>query len=142
MGRRLLVGLLGLALIGASLGCGASQSRPVRSVGKTGSGVSEEEAPNLPPTTAEVEQGRRAEATREGRLGHVSCHELQAAHHWSCLLRFVDGATELEQAVWYGAQRSLGISVVAREGHIVEPTPPASRRKRHRGSPVTLDSTP
>jgi hypothetical protein len=135
MGRRLLVGLIGLAVI-VALGCGASQSHHVRSSGTLGSEVAEE-ASRQPPTTGEVEQSMRASSRPEGRLSQVRCHELQG-HHWSCLLRFVDGAVEVEQAVWYRAQRSIGISVVARKGHIVEPTPPTSRRKRHGSSTITL----
>ncbi len=140
MGRRLLVALIGLAVIAVGLGCGASQSHHVRSSGRLGSEASEE-ASKEPPTTREVEQSMRASSRPEARLGQVRCHELQG-HHWSCLLRFVDGAVELEQAVWYGAQRSIGISVVARKGHIVEPTPPASRRKRHGSSAVVPGNTP
>jgi hypothetical protein len=135
MGSRLLVGFIGLAVIAAGVGCGVSQGSHVRLTGKTGSEVSEEEAPNLPPTTAEVEQGRRAEARREGRLRQLSCRELQG-HHWSCLLRFADGAVVLEQAVWYGAQRSLGISVVARKGHVeLNPRLAPSRSERHGSRP-------
>jgi hypothetical protein len=135
MTRRLLAGAVGVVLIGACAGCGSGKAHRAQSVNGPGPTASVEvssEAPNQPPT-AEVEQDMRnqRDAREESaifschrqhtrcppreRPNHVSCHELQA-HHWSCQLRFPDGEIELVHAVWYGAQRTLGISVEARTG--------------------------
>jgi hypothetical protein len=116
MGRRLLVGLVGVTVIASGAGCAGSAVRHAQPTGATAEDVVDE-GPKPPPTTSEVEEDTRADARREGRLRHVSCRELQG-HHWSCLLRFANGALVLEQIVWYGHAQSLGVSVVAREGRV------------------------
>lgn len=111
MSHRLLVGVIGFAVVASGAGCGASHGQHAQSIGKTGP-ETPEEAPRLPPTTRQVEQGARRTSRREGRLRRVRCRELEG-YRWSCTLRFVDGTTELRLAVWYGAQRTLGWSDVA-----------------------------
>jgi hypothetical protein len=124
--RCLLAGVVGITLVGAWAGCGASKNHQSRS-----STALVTASPEEPPTTAEVEEDARQERGQreQARLllchrqhskcppperpSHVSCRELEG-HHWSCLLRFPDGEIVLMHAVWYGAQRALGKSVVAR----------------------------
>jgi hypothetical protein len=73
----------------------------------------EGELVNQPPTTTDVERGARAWARREGKLSHVSCHEVPG-NAWSCLLHFVGGLSVLYRAVWYQGQDTIGWSVVKR----------------------------
>lgn len=79
-----------------------------------GSGSVEGAARQVRPTTAEVEDGATRMSRREGKLRHISCHEVPDKA-WSCLLSFVGGQVVLQRAVWYPSHDELGFSVVQRK---------------------------
>jgi len=80
--------------------------------------------PEEPPSTAEVEQSRRAAVEterhrpphmikrRHGALRSVRCHETTRGV-WFCTLRFDEGLVVVERAAWYQNAALEGISLVS-----------------------------
>lgn len=63
--------------------------------------------------TGSVERGLLASARREGKVAAFRCRET-TRDSWKCRTRFVNGEIVIQQAVWYAAHQSLGISVLER----------------------------
>ena len=68
----------------------------------------------LRPTIAEVDQSARSNARAEGKLRHLSCHEVPG-NTWSCALNFLGGATVTYRGVWNYTRGTVAWSVVKRE---------------------------
>jgi hypothetical protein len=68
----------------------------------------------LRPAIAEVDQSARSNARAEGKLRHLSCHELPD-HTWSCALHFVGGVTVTYRGVWNYTRATLAWSVLQRK---------------------------
>jgi len=65
-----------------------------------------------PVTPAEVAEGLRGERIRRQRVIAARCRQTSAGH-WTCAVHFTHGATGTVIAVWYGRERSLGLSLAS-----------------------------
>jgi hypothetical protein len=72
------------------------------------------ESEYLRPDIAEVDQSVSSNARAEGKLRHLSCHELPD-HTWSCALYFVGGATVIYHGVWNYTRGTVAWSAVQRK---------------------------
>jgi hypothetical protein len=71
----------------------------------------------LRPTIAEVDQSATSNALAEGRLRHLSCHEVPG-NTWSCLLNFVGGLTVVYHGVWNYTRGTVAWSAVERKATV------------------------
>jgi hypothetical protein len=84
------------------------------------------------PTKAEVEEGARSKASHDGKLSHLSCHQVASYTVWSCSLRFVGGVTEVYRGVWYESESRIAFSLAQYKAtlHFTIPTGPHWAQKQ------------
>ena len=89
--------LLAMGLAAATIGTGCGTTSHQRT------------SPGEPESDAEV--ARELRHMFEGkRVSAVACHQTSDGH-WTCVVRVANGARLTVLAVWYGRERTLGLSL-------------------------------